>query len=107
MEPAAHAMEDALAKVTINRPVVPLVANVLATPVQDPDAIRKHLVEQVTGKVRWFESVNWLANNGVRTLFEVGSGKVLSGLAKRISKGVSTVNVGEPLDIDEAMKILA
>lgn len=107
MAPAADAMAEALGKVSIHTPVVPLVANVLAGPVSDPEAIRKHLVEQVTGMVRWSESVNWLASNGVDCLFEVGTGKVLSGLAKRIVKGINTVNVGEPGDIDGAMAILA
>lgn len=107
MAPAADAMEKALADVTINKPVMPVVANVLASPVDDPEMIRKHLVEQVTGMVRWSESVAWLAGNGVECLFEVGTGKVLTGLARRIAKGVATVNVGEPSDIDAAMEKLA
>ena len=106
MAPAAEAMAQALADVTINKPAVPLVANVLASAVDDPEAIRKHLVEQVTGMVRWSESVTWLANNGVDCLFEVGTGKVLTGLARRIVKGIGTVNVGEPADIDAAMEKL-
>ncbi len=107
MAPAADVMAEALAGVTINKPSVPLVANVLAAPVEDPEAIRKHLVEQVTGMVRWSESVSWLAANGVDCLFEVGTGKVLTGLARRIAKGVATVNVGEPGDIDAAMEKLS
>ena len=107
MAPAAEAMAEALAKVTINQPVVPVVANVLASPVDNPEAIRTHLVEQVTGMVRWSESVAWLASNGVDCLFEIGTGKVLSGLAKRIVKGIDTVNVGEPGDIDAALEKLA
>lgn len=107
MAPAADAMAEALADIVINKPVVPLVANVLASPVEDPESIRKHLVEQVTGMVRWSESVGWLAANGVDCLFEVGTGKVLTGLARRIAKGVATVNVGEPGDIDAAMEKLS
>ncbi|SFO28172.1 [Acyl-carrier-protein] S-malonyltransferase [Cohaesibacter marisflavi] len=107
MAPAADAMADALSKVTIHKPAVPLVANVLANAIDDPEAIRKHLVEQVTGMVRWSESVSWLSHNGVDCLYEIGTGKVLSGLAKRIVKGISTVNVGEPGDIDPAMAKLA
>lgn len=107
MAPAADAMAEALAGATINKPAVPLIANVLASPVDDPEAIRQHLVEQVTGMVRWSESVAWLAANGVDCLYEVGTGKVLSGLARRIAKGVATVNVGEPGDIDAAMEKLA
>ncbi|WP_321446734.1 ACP S-malonyltransferase [uncultured Cohaesibacter sp.] len=107
MAPAADAMAEALSKVTIHKPAVPLVANVLANAIDDPEAIRKHLVEQVTGMVRWSESVSWLSHNGVDCLYEIGTGKVLSGLAKRIVKGISTVNVGEPGDIDAAMAKLA
>ncbi|WP_320141986.1 ACP S-malonyltransferase [uncultured Cohaesibacter sp.] len=107
MAPAADAMAEALSKVTIHKPAVPLVANVLANAIEDPEAIRKHLVEQVTGMVRWSESVSWLSHNGVDCLYEIGTGKVLSGLAKRIVKGISTVNVGEPGDIDPAMAKLA
>ena len=107
MAPAADAMADALSKVTIHKPAVPLVANVLANAIDDPEAIRKHLVEQVTGMVRWSESVSWLSHNGVDCLYEIGTGKVLSGLAKRIVKGISTVNVGEPGDIDPAMAKLS
>ncbi|WP_373235676.1 ACP S-malonyltransferase [Cohaesibacter celericrescens] len=106
MAPAADVMAEALAGVTINKPSVPLVANVLASSVDDPEAIRKHLVEQVTGMVRWSESVMWLANNGVDCLFEIGTGKVLTGLARRIVKGIATVNVGEPADIDAALEKL-
>lgn len=107
MAPAADVMSQALAKATINQPVVPLIANVLAGPVSDPEAIRRHLVEQVTGMVRWSESISWLASNGVSTLYEVGAGKVLSGLARRIARGVETINVGELTDIDAAMLKLA
>nr|WP_321444335.1 ACP S-malonyltransferase [uncultured Cohaesibacter sp.] len=107
MAPAAEVMAEALSRAHINQPVVPLIANVLAGPVSDPEAIRRHLVEQVTGMVRWSESISWLASNGVSTLYEVGAGKVLSGLARRIARGVETINVGELTDIDAAMMKLA
>ena len=101
MQPAADAMAAALAEVQMNAPVVPLVANVLAAPISDPDEIRQRLVEQVTGVVRWTESVTWLAQQGsVATLVELGSGKVLTGLAKRITPDVSAQAVGSPADID-------
>ncbi len=80
MQPAADVMAEALAKVTINKPVVPLVSNVLAAPISDPDEIRRRLVEQVTGTVRWRECVSYMAGQGVTRFLEVGSGKVLSGL---------------------------
>jgi [acyl-carrier-protein] S-malonyltransferase len=99
MQPAADAMAEALAKVVIEAPAVPLVANVLARPISDPSEIRKRLVEQVTGTVRWRESVEFLAGAGVTKLFEVGSGKVLSGLVKRIASGVEAVSVGTPEDV--------
>ncbi len=99
MSPAAEAMRAALAEVEVVSPVVPLVANVLATPITDPDDIRKRLVEQVTGQVRWRESIEWLGQNGVDTLVEVGSGKVLSGLARRINRDLATISVGTPEDV--------
>ncbi|PLX39229.1 MAG: [acyl-carrier-protein] S-malonyltransferase [Hyphomicrobiales bacterium] len=100
MAPAADVMAEALAAVEIKAPKVPLIANVVAGPVSDAGQIRNNLVAQVTGSVRWRESVAWLAGNGVGTLAEIGSGKVLSGLAKRIAKGVETVTVNGPADID-------
>lgn len=107
MSPAADAMRDALAKVAKNAPVVPVVSNVVVSPLSDPDQIAQRLVEQVTGRVRWRETVEWFAANGVTTLYEIGSGKVLSGLAKRIAKDVATVNVSTPADIDGALAALA
>jgi [acyl-carrier-protein] S-malonyltransferase len=101
MQPAADAMAAALADVTIRPPVVPLVCNVLARPITDPDEIRTRLVEQVTGNVRWRESVQWLAGQGVSRLYEIGSGKVLTGLVKRIADGVEGVAVNGPDDIDK------
>ncbi|WP_029074162.1 ACP S-malonyltransferase [Kaistia adipata] len=106
MQPAADVMADALAKVTINAPVVPVVANVLAAPVTDPAEIRNRLVEQVTGMVRWRESIGWLAANGVDLFAEIGAGKVLSGLAKRIAPEAQTLNVGTSDDVAAAIERL-
>jgi [acyl-carrier-protein] S-malonyltransferase len=101
MRPAADAMEHALNQVTVNSPVVPVVANVLAKPISDPEEIKKRLVEQVTGMVRWTECVNWLVKDGgVTQLVELGSGKVLSGLAKRIAPETPAVSIGTPADVD-------
>jgi [acyl-carrier-protein] S-malonyltransferase len=101
MRPAADAMEHALNQVTVNAPVVPVVANVLAKPITDPEEIKKRLVEQVTGMVRWTECVGWLVKDGgVTQLVELGSGKVLSGLAKRIAPETAAVSIGTPADLD-------
>lgn len=101
MQPAADAMAAALAEVEMKAPVVPLVANVLATPITDPVEIRQRLVEQVTGVVRWTETVTWLAGQGgVTQLVELGTGKVLSGLAKRIAPDVATQSISGAADID-------
>jgi len=99
MQPSATVMADALAKVTVKPPSVPLVANVLAKPTSDPAEIVRGLVAQVTGTVRWRESIAFMAQAGVTTFYEVGSGKVLSGLAKRIAEGASGVSIGTPEDI--------
>jgi [acyl-carrier-protein] S-malonyltransferase len=107
MQPAADAMAEALAKVTVNKPVVPVVANILAGPVTDPDQIRKLLVEQVTGTVRWRESVAYMAAHGVTHFLEIGSGKVLTGLVKRIADGAVGVAVGGPGDIAAAKDAIA
>jgi [acyl-carrier-protein] S-malonyltransferase len=106
MAPAAEAMREALAGVKKSNPVVPLVANVRAAPVTDADEIAKLLVEQVTGQVRWRETVEWFAANGATTLYEVGSGKVLTGLARRIDKTVNGIAVNTPADIDAAVAAL-
>ena len=101
MEPAAEAMEAALAMVDMKAPSVPLVANVLAAPITDPAEIRRRLVEQVTGMVRWTESVTWLTiEGGVTELYELGTGKVLTGLAKRINKDVAAQAIGTQADIE-------
>jgi len=107
MAPAAAVMEAALAGVDLRPPVVPIVANVLATPLTDPQAIRANLVRQVTGMVRWRESIAWLAGAGVGLFIEVGAGKVLSGLAKRIATDAETLAVGTPEDVAVAAKRLA
>ncbi|WP_072391018.1 ACP S-malonyltransferase [Hyphomicrobium sp. CS1GBMeth3] len=107
MQPAADAMAEALANVTISVPVVPVVANVIASAVTDPNEIRRLLVEQVTGTVRWRECVGYLAGNGVTDVFELGSGKVLAGLAKRIEKSLEAMSLGTPEDIEAAAPKLA
>ncbi len=99
MQPAADAMAEALAGVVIAAPKAPLVANVHACAVVDPEMIRAGLVAQVTGTVRWRESVAWMAGQGVDLFYELGSGKVLSGLVKRIADGAEGVAVGSPDDI--------
>jgi [acyl-carrier-protein] S-malonyltransferase len=99
MQPAADAMAEALAKVEVKQPAVPVVANVLARPVSDPSEIVRALVAQVTGTVRWRESVVFMAGEGVSAFYELGAGKVLSGLVKRIAEGASGISVGTPDDI--------
>ncbi len=99
MGPAAEAMEVALSGTTIKTPRVPVVANVRAAPVTDPGEIRRLLVEQVTGTVRWRESVIYMAGAGITSMVEVGAGKVLCGLVKRIDKSVSASAVGTPDDV--------
>ncbi|MBO9123361.1 ACP S-malonyltransferase [Rhizobium sp. 16-488-2b] len=106
MAPAADAMREALAGVAKSNPVVPVIANVRAAPVTDADEIAKLLVEQVTGQVRWRETVEWFAANGVTTLYELGAGKVLTGLARRIDKNVTGISVNSPADIDAAVAAL-
>lgn len=101
MQPAADEMAQALAACTIKAPRAPLVANVTARPVLDPELIRKLLVEQVTGRVRWRESVQWLANYGGVTRFtEAGAGKVLSGMAKRIAPDIEATPLNIPADLE-------
>ena len=99
MQPAADRMREALAEVELTPPTVPLVANVRAAAVSDPDEIRQLLVEQVTGTVRWRESIAWMAGRGVTEFVEIGAGKALSGMSKRIEKGVSAVAVNGPEDV--------
>ena len=99
MQPAADVMAAALAAVRVKSPAVPVVANVLAKPVRDPADIVAALIAQVTGTVRWRESIVFMANAGVTRFYEVGAGKVLSGLVKRIAEGASGVSVGTPDDV--------
>ncbi|MBY5642863.1 ACP S-malonyltransferase [Rhizobium leguminosarum] len=106
MAPAADAMREALATVAKFDPVVPLIANVRAAPVTGADEIANLLVEQVTGQVRWRETVEWFAGNGVTTLYELGSGKVLTGLARRIDKTINGISINDPADIDAAVAAL-
>jgi [acyl-carrier-protein] S-malonyltransferase len=99
MQPAADAMAQALAKVAIRKPAPPLVANVVARAVTDPSEIARRLVEQVTGTVRWRECVAYMAGEGVTRFYEIGAGKVLSGLVKRIAEGATGTAIGTPDDI--------
>ena len=106
MQPAADAMAEALAGVTMTAPVVPVVANVIARAISDPAEIRARLVEQVCGAVRWRESMLYIKAEGVDTVVELGSGKVLTGLAKRIDKELAGVSVQTPADIESFLKTL-
>lgn len=99
MQPAADRMAEALAGVTLSAPVVPVVANVVAQAVTDPEEIRRLLVAQVTGSVRWRESVMWMADQGVTEFWEIGAGKALSGMIKRIAKDTVQKAIGTPEDI--------
>lgn len=106
MAPAAEAMRDALETVARRAPSVPVVSNVSVEPLSDPAAIAARLVEQITGRVRWRETVDWFAAHDVGTLYEIGSGKVLSGLAKRINRELQTVAVNTPADVEAAASAL-
>ena len=99
MRPAADAMAEALGKTNIKPPVVPVVANVAAVPISDPQEIVRRLVEQVTGTVRWRECAAFMAGAGVTTFYEIGSGKVLTGLLKRIAEGATGTAIGTPDDV--------
>jgi [acyl-carrier-protein] S-malonyltransferase len=104
MQPAADVMQAALEKVTLTTPVVPLVANVLASEVTNPADIGRHLVEQVTAMVRWRESVQYMKAQGVDALVECGTGKVLSGLVKRIDREMTGLALNTPADIEAFLK---
>ena len=107
MEPAAAVMAEALSHVEINRPAVPVIANVLAEAVSDPATIRSLLVEQVTGAVRWRESVQFMGDHGVSETYEIGAGKALSGMVRRINRDIAVNAVGTPDDVKlAASKIL-
>lgn len=104
MEPAATEMAQALDKVTLRAPGVPLVANVLAAAVSDPQEIQSLLVKQVTGRVRWKSSVEWMVAQGVTEFWEIGAGKALSGMIRRIARDASSRNIGTPEDIKAALE---
>ncbi len=106
MQPAAKVMEEALAEVALARPLVPLVANVTARPVEKPDAIRALLVEQVTAMVRWRECVEFMRDADTDTIVEIGAGKVLTGLARRIDRDLAALSVSTPDDIEALVKAL-
>ena len=106
MAPAAEVMKEALGEVNMNHPAVPLVANVRASMVADAETIRDLLVEQVTSMVRWTESVEFMRDQGIETLVEIGAGKVLSGLTRRIDRDLKSLNIGQPDDIDAVLAAL-
>jgi [acyl-carrier-protein] S-malonyltransferase len=105
MQPAAQLMQEALSEVKISAPSVPLVANVLASAISDPEAIRARLIEQVTGMVRWRESMLYLRDQGVDSLYEIGAGRVLTGLARRF-EGFEARSVGTPEELEAAATAL-
>jgi len=106
MQPAADRMAEALAEAELAAPNVPLVANVTAAPIREPEAIRELLVRQVTATVRWRESVLTMKKLGIDRMVELGSGKVLAGLVKRIDREIITLSVGVPEDVDTALKAI-
>ena len=106
MQPAADVMAEALSNVDLKAPRVPLVANVPASAISDPDEIRRNLVSQVTGTVRWRECVAYMAGQGVTTLYELGSGRVLTGLARRIERSLEASSIGSPDEVDAAIEAL-
>jgi [acyl-carrier-protein] S-malonyltransferase len=106
MGPAAQVMTEALASVTVKAPVVPLVANVVAAPISEPAEIKQHLVAQVTGTVRWRECITTMASHGVTDIYEIGAGKVLAGLAKRIAPSLTATSIGTPQEIVAALPTL-
>ncbi|MCZ2203791.1 ACP S-malonyltransferase [Bartonella sp. A05] len=106
MQHAADVMKDALLSVNKIAPVVPLIANVSVAPESDPERILMLLVHQVTGRVRWRETIEWIGKNGIDTLFEVGCGKVLTGLARRINKNIDGLTIGSAEEIERALRVL-
>ena len=106
MQPAAEVMREALAEVALAPPLVPIVANVTAGTVESPENIRRLLVDQVTGLVRWRESVLYMKEQGVHRLIELGAGKVLTGLARRIDRDLAAVAAGDPAEIEAVLKLL-
>ncbi len=106
MEPAAEVMRDALNSAEFSAPALPVVTNITAQAETDPDTLRNLLVDQITGMVRWRESVQWMASQGVDTLVELGSGKVLSGLTRRIDKSVTSLNAETPEEVETLIAAL-
>jgi len=106
MQPAADAMAAALAEVEVRPPSVPVVANVVAAPIGEPVEIKRCLIEQVTGTVRWRECVMTMAAAGVTDIYEIGAGKVLAGLAKRIAPGLNASSIGTPAELEAALPSL-
>lgn len=106
MQPAAEALSEALSQITLRRPVVPLVANVTARCVEEPDVIRSLLIDQITSAVRWRESILYMCTHGVRQVAEIGSGKVLTGLVRRIARTLTGITVNTPGDIDLFLKTI-
>jgi len=106
MAPAADAMRDALADTTLNAPCVPVIANVTAAAESDPETLKNLLVEQVTGMVRWRESVLYMKAQGVEEMVELGAGKVLSGLARRIDRSITCESVGTPEGVESLIEKL-
>ena len=104
MSPAAEVMQQALADVAVKTPCVPVIANVTAEPVSDPDAIRGLLVEQITGMVRWHESMELLRDEGIHRAYEIGHGKVLAGILRRTAPDVEVINIASPEDVEIASK---
>jgi [acyl-carrier-protein] S-malonyltransferase len=103
MAPAAEVMAEALSQVPVQMPLVPLVANVTASHLSDPDEIRRKLVDQVTGMVRWRESIAYMVGQGVETVVELGAGKVLSGLCKRIDRSLAAQSVETPQEVEAVL----
>jgi len=106
MQPAADIMAEALSTVTVKRPAVPVIANVTAGPLSDPSAIRQALVAQVTGVVRWRESIGYLGSQGVSLLVELGAGRVLTGLSKRMVPKAKCIAASTPDEIAQAAELL-
>jgi len=106
MQPAAVVMQAELNRIDLSPAAIPLVANVLASEISQPEDIKARLIEQVTGMVRWRESVVFMAGNGIKTLYEIGAGKVLTGLARRIDRSLQGITVGEPEEVETLAKAL-
>ena len=100
MAPAAEQMKIELETIKVEQPIVPIVSNVSAQAISDPSEIKKLLVSQVTGSVRWRESIMWMAKNNVNEIWEVGSGKALNGMIRRIDKNINLKNISSPEEIE-------